>query len=155
MEIRRLAPLALGAILALALVACSSSGGGGSTGAPIPPSPITEAPASEAPTEDEAGALIVTAPVNGIQLGFEPSVLDVPADEDFAITFDNDDPGIPHNIQVFEGTETTGKPIWAPKDNAVINGGESVEYDISGLAAGTYAFNCYVHPTMVGTLTVA
>ncbi|MEX0991252.1 MAG: cupredoxin domain-containing protein [Actinomycetota bacterium] len=155
MEVRRYAPLALGVVIALTLVACSSSGSGGSSAEPIEPSPITSPPASEAPTDTEAGALIVTAPVNAIQLGFEPTILDVPADEGFTITFNNDDPGIPHNIQVFEGAEASGKPIWAPKDNAVINGGESSEYDIPALAAGSYAFNCYVHPTMVGTLTVA
>ncbi len=160
MKIRRLAPLALGALVALALVACSSSGGGGSTSAPvtaapIPPSPITSPPASEAPTDTEAGALIVTAPPNAIQVGFEPSILEAPADEAFTITFNNEDAGIPHNVQVFEGTATTGDTVWAPKENATVNGGETAEYDIPALAAGTYTFNCYVHPTMIGTITVA
>lgn len=142
--------------LGLGLVGCSSK-------EPAPePAPVdtateteTEAPGSPEATENEAGAAIVSAPVNSIETGFDPAVLSVPADQEFTLTFNNDDTGIPHNVQIFDGTETTDPVLWAPADNETINGVASVDYEIPALAAGTYAFNCYVHPTMVGTITAA
>ena len=34
----------------------------------------------------------------------------------------------------------------------IINGGETVEYEIEALEAGTYYFDCTVHPGMQGSV---
>jgi len=138
-----------------AFSACSSSPEEASEPAADEPISADSPPASPEAATNEAGALIVSAPINSISTGFDPAVLDAPADQEFTLTFNNDDTGIPHNIQVFEGEDTTDKVLWAPEEDAVITGPDSVEYEIAALPAGTYAFNCYVHPTMVGTITVA
>lgn len=155
---KALTATAAAVLLGIGLIGCSSKA------APEDDTPTaieteaeteTEAPESPEATENEAGAPIITAPVNSIAEGFDPVVLDVPADQAFTLTFNNDDTGIPHNVQIFEGDEATGPILWAPDDNATINGVASVDYEIPALEEGTYAFNCYVHPAMVGTITAA
>jgi plastocyanin len=87
--------------------------------------------------------------------GYAETQLTASAGVPLQIVFHNDDPGIQHNVQVFAGTTTTGTPLWAPTGNASITGVDTVTYRLPPLPAGTYTFNCYVHPaTMFGTLTV-
>lgn len=87
--------------------------------------------------------------------GFAETELAVPAGVPIAIAFRNEDLGVAHNVQIFEGTSTTGTPVWAPTDNALITGVAHTTYQVPALAAGTYAYNCLAHPaTMFGTLTV-
>ena len=141
------------ATTSLLLSACS---GGSEEAAPAEPATPAPAETSHAMTPNEAGAIMVTAPTNAVEIGFEPTILEAPAGEEFTITFHNEDPGIPHNVQIFEGETPSGKVFWAPKNDALIDGGQSVDYEIPEMEAGTYAFNCYVHPTtMTGTITVS
>jgi len=87
--------------------------------------------------------------------GFRQTALEAPDGAGMRITFHNGDVGVPHNIQFFDGSSTTGTPLWAPPDNAMISGVAETVYEVPGLPAGTYAYNCYAHPaTMIGTLTV-
>jgi len=138
----------------LALAACSSGGSAGSS------SPTTgSSAASTTSSSSSAGGdvkLTVTAPVGAANSGYTEKTLSVPADTDFEIAFKNDDAGIPHNVQIFSGTSTTGTPVFAPDNNALITGVAETTYEVPGLSAGTYTFNCFAHPaTMVGTLTVS
>jgi plastocyanin len=104
---------------------------------------------------DDGGSLDVTAPSGAATSGFEPTSLETAADAGFTIHFSNEDQGVPHNVQIFEGSDATGDPVWAPQDDAVITGPDEIDYQVEALAAGTYTFNCLTHPTtMVGTLTV-
>lgn len=132
---RRFRPIAtIGLMLSLSLVAC---GGGGSG-------------------DGSAGTLELTAPSGASTSGFEPTSLETDADAAFSIRFVNDDEGVPHNVQIFEGSAAAGEPVWAPAGDAVITGPDEVEYQVPALEAGTYTFNCLTHPTtMVGTLTIA
>jgi plastocyanin len=146
-----MALLAAGALL---LAAC---GGGDDATEPAPDTDTSSAPAatdtSSAPAASDV--LTLTAAVDSTNKGFTETELTAPADTPFTIHFVNDDPGIPHNVQVFEGAEATGTPVFAPADNALITGPAEVDYEIPALAAGTYTYNCVVHATtMVGTLTV-
>ncbi|MGZ8565455.1 MAG: cupredoxin domain-containing protein [Actinomycetota bacterium] len=114
-------------------------------------SPTDIVPVSPPPPSTD---LTITAPLGSSTSGFAETNLAVPADTSFSITFLNDDEGIPHNVQIFEGTTTTTTPLWAPDGNAMITGVDQVTYDVPALPAGTYAYNCFSHPvTMVGTLT--
>jgi len=119
-------------------------------------STATETSSSATETTAPSTGLILTAPVGASNTGFTEKELSAPADTPFTITFNNDDAGIPHNVQIFAGTDTTVTPTWAPENNALINGVATETYEVTALAAGAYTFNCFAHPaTMVGTLTVA
>jgi len=160
----------------LLLAACSggtspTSSTAAMTGAPTTAAPTTGTPVATSSTATTAApttasstssstaapaGLTLTAPANAASTGFTEKTLSAPADTPFTIAFDNQDPGIPHNVTIYEGSSATGTPVFAPEDNALVTGPATETYEIPALAVGTYTFNCYVHPaTMVGTLTVA
>lgn len=160
----------------LLLAACSggtrpTSSTAAMTGAPATSAPATGTPAATSSTATTApptaatstssssaapAGLALTAPANAASTGFAEKTLSAPADTPFTLTFDNQDPGIPHNVMIYAGSSATGTPVFAPEGNALVTGPATETYEISALAGGTYTFNCYVHPaTMVGTLTVA
>jgi plastocyanin len=118
------------------------SGGGPALPAATPESAVS--PEGGGPAQ--SGGLTVTAK----DLKFNPTKLSAPAGE-AAITFKNED-ATPHNLHVFEGKDNQGKSLGA---TAVKNGPGSETLKVT-VAAGTYYFQCDVHPTqMKGTLTVA
>jgi plastocyanin len=143
-------------VATLALAACSS--GGGDTDTTEPAGGTTTTEPTETETTDPAGGsteLTITAPAGSANSGFAETELSVPADTPFTIVFKNDDPGIPHNVQIFEGTDTAAPPVFAPEGGELINGVAETTYEVPALEAGTYTYNCLAHPaTMVGTLTV-
>ena len=59
----------------------------------------------------------------------------------FTITFNNEDDGIPHNVQIFEGEDTTGTPVFAPGGDELITGPDTAVYEVPALAAGTFQHN--------------
>ncbi len=148
---------AVAVVAGLVLSACS--GGDSPADETTTTSSAATSTSSSAATETETTApsteLTITAPVGSSNTGFAETELSAPADTPFTILFKNDDTGIPHNVQIFEGTDTTVTPVFAPANNELINGVAEVVYEIPALPAGTYTFNCFAHPaTMVGTLTV-
>ncbi len=149
MRIRRALPFALAVALAtFTLAACG--GGGSSNGGPATSPGETETGESAPPTE-----LHLSAPVGASTGGYAEPTLTAPADTPFTIAFQNDDEGIPHNVMIWSGTDLTADPVFAPENNALITGPESVTYEVDALPAGTYTFACFVHQaTMKGTLTV-
>ena len=156
MRFIRIAAVAM--VAGLVLAACS--GGDSPSDGATTTTTTSTATATDTSTETETTApsteLTLTAPVGSSNTGFAEKELSAPADTPFTIMFKNDDTGIPHNVQIFEGTDTTVAPVWAPDGNALINGVAEETYEVPALAAGAYTFNCFAHPaTMVGTLTVA
>jgi cytochrome c oxidase subunit 2 len=79
---------------------------------------------------------------------FDQATLTGPA-SGFTIHFDNKDTtGTPHDVDILDGSGAKvvdNKPISAP---AV------ADYPIPALPAGAYKFQCSIHPSMTGTLTV-
>jgi plastocyanin len=97
----------------------------------------------------------LTAPKGASTSGFAEQNLSVAADTPFTIEFRNNDPDVPHNVEIFGSTSSTDAPLWAPPGNAVITGVDQTTFAVSALGAATYTYRCSVHPTtMYGTLTV-
>ncbi len=110
--------------------------------ATVAPPPTTEC------TPVEGG--VVTVVASGISFT-DGSCIEAPAGEPFTIAFDNQDAGVPHNVQIFTGPEPTGDLLL---ETDTINGVAQTEYEVPALDAGEFAFNCVVHPTMVGQVQV-
>ena len=118
------------------------------------PSPVATGQPSqpEQPTDDcspvEGGTVTVVA--EGIDFT-EGSCIEAPAGEPFTIAFDNRDEGQSHNIQVFAGDEPSGDTLF---EGDIITGPDQIEYDVAALDPGEFAFNCVVHPPMIGSIRV-
>jgi plastocyanin len=147
--------LAVASLLALALAGCSN-GSATVTTAPatavastpaVTPTAPSPAPSSGAGGSGAAGDAIQLS-AQGIQ--YSTKQLHAPAGKAFTITFQNNDSGISHNVDVHDANNTS---IFK---GAVFPGVASQTYQVPALKAGTYGFNCDVHPNiMTGTLTVS
>ena len=122
----RSAPTATILAIALVLAACSS----GTTGSTAP-----------APTAPPGGAVVVAQ-----DLKFDRQTIAVPANQAAPLLFENRD-SAPHNVTVLaaDGTKVfTGETFGGPGSRT---------YQLPSLTAGSYKFQCDVHPDMKGTLT--
>jgi plastocyanin len=97
-------------------------------------------PSSSAPT----GAVLHISAQN---IAFDTNQLEAPAGQAFALEFDNNDPGIPHNVEIKDASGTS------MFKGQIITGPAKITYQVPALAAGSYMFVCDVHPNMTGTLT--
>jgi plastocyanin len=168
--------MAAAAALALIVAACSSAAGGAPsfTYAPVqsastmpgmdmsppasaaPPAsapatstaPAGSEPASAAPPPGGPVANGATVHIAAQNIEFDTNHLDAPAGQAFTLEFDNNDPGIPHNVEI---KDASGASRFKGQ---IVTGPMKVSYQIPALEAGTYMFICDVHPNMTGTLTV-
>jgi len=104
--------------------------------------------ASASPSVPAAGA---TVEISARNIAFDPTSLTATADQPFTMKFTNNDAGIPHNVVIHAGPNTSDP---AQFDGEIFSGTDSRLYPIPAMKAGTYAFSCKVHPNMTGTLTV-
>jgi plastocyanin len=143
MRFARLALLALSS--AIALAACSTAPAEW-TYAPAPSAtPLPSADASSEASAPASGNILISA----LGVKFEQASVDVPADKDFKIDFDNKDPGTPHNVIIHQ-TDVNGPVVFSGE---TFNGVAVKTYDVPALAAGVYGFVCSIHPTtMVGVM---
>lgn len=136
---RRLVEAALFS-LAIAAAACSSEDTGG----------VIEAPPTSA-----GGAAARSDPpvVVGRSLRFDVTQMRAPADRPFTMVFENEDGGIQHNLAVYKSGPPAKDRIAATE---LETGKTSQQLRVDALLAGTYFYQCDVHPTtMTGILTVA
>jgi plastocyanin/mono/diheme cytochrome c family protein len=89
-----------------------------------------------------------TVKVSATNTAFDETTLTAPADAPFAIEFTNNDAGTSHNVEIknADGSDAFKGQIFP--------GVATQTYSVPALKAGTYTYNCTVHPTMQGTLTV-
>jgi len=121
----------VGAIASDALEATPAPAG--SPGASGPP------PASGPP----AAVTVAAKDIQFVQTSFT-----APADTPFGLALDNQDAGVPHNIQI---KDSTGASVYKGE---IFNGVATKVYDVPALPAGSYTYICDVHPTMTGTATL-
>jgi cytochrome c oxidase subunit II len=81
-------------------------------------------------------------------LAFGSTALQAPAGKAFTIHFVNQDASVPHNVEI---KDAAGAQVFK---GSLLTGPGDVSYTVPALAAGSYTFNCTVHPNMTGTLTV-
>jgi plastocyanin len=169
----RLGLMAAAAAFAVVAAACTGTAAGGPplfTYAPAAPSaatmpgmdmspsasapatsaaPASAGPASAAPVPGgspiAAGATLQIAAQN---IAFDTDHLEAPAGQAFVLEFANNDPGIPHNVEIRDGS---GASVFKGQ---IITGPSKASYQVPALPAGSYMFQCDVHPNMTGTLTV-
>jgi plastocyanin len=140
--------LSVFAVLIVAAIALNAgwfpprTASGDSTGAGGSPAPSGGPAGSGGPGP---GALSITA--SGIK--FDVSTLAAPADKPFTIHFDNKDAGTPHDVDILDAS---GAKVVDDKD---FPGPGTRDYAIPALKAGTYKFECSIHPALMnGQLTV-
>jgi plastocyanin len=82
-------------------------------------------------------------------MAFDPGTVTVTAaGESFTIAFTNSD-GMPHNIAIY-ADDSKGEKLF---EGEMVTDA-SIVYTIPALDAGTYFFDCSLHPTMTGSLVV-
>ena len=107
------------------------------------------------PPEEEVPPFHATlaAPEGAIQSGYSTDALTVEANVPIELEFDNEDPGVGHNVQIFDGADDSAPSLF---DGVPITGPDTIPYRIAPLAPGDYFFHCRLHPgtAMQGTITV-
>jgi mono/diheme cytochrome c family protein/plastocyanin len=122
------------------------NGGAGASGAP------TGSGAPTASIDPNAPKVTVTAPTGAATAGFAETSQTAKADTAFTLVFDNQDNQAPHNVVI---QDPSGAAVSMGGDTSFFTGPAKREYAIPALKAGTYTFQCQVHPTtMKGTLEV-
>jgi plastocyanin len=100
--------------------------------------------------------LTITAPSGAAASGFQNNSLTAPSDTPFTITFDNQDPGVEHQVTVASADPQKDPSATTYVQGAGITGVSTVDYASPALPAGKYFFFCSFHPTtMTGTLTTS
>lgn len=89
-----------------------------------------------------------TIPLVAKGVKFDQSALTVPA-TGFTVHYDNEDAGTPHDFVVLDNA---GTKVYGSK---TVTGVAQADFAVPAIPAGTYKFECSIHPTlMFGTLTV-
>ncbi len=96
------------------------------------------------------GDLATTLEIAAKSIVFDKDTLEAPAGEPFAIKFNNQDVGVPHNVAIY--TDKSARESVFAGD--IFPGPEVRNYQVSALKADEYFFRCDVHPQMTGTLIV-
>ncbi len=105
----------------------------------LTPAEETEAPVAVPPVPEISATSAVS---------FETSTLIVPAERPFELIFNNNQEGVPHNVEIADSAARTTVYL----DGAEVTGVESITYNVEPLAEGSYYFLCAIHPNMNGTV---
>jgi plastocyanin len=138
------------ALMSAAILAGCADTSAGWTYAPAPS--LTPPPSSAASAGASAGASggLDVVQISALGVKYGQTSVTAPADTPFQVSFENKDAGVPHNVSLHLG-DVNGAELFKGE---VFPGVATRVYDGPKLDAGSYAFVCTVHPTMIGTLTV-
>jgi len=110
---------------------------------------IGEGEAGGATPAEAAGGGANTISAQNVQ--FDTDTIELTAGEETTLTFVNDDSSsTQHNISIYESDSAEDVLF----EGEVIPGGQEVEYQVPPQKKGEYYFQCDVHPSMNGTVTV-
>ena len=98
--------------------------------------------------EKAGGGATVQIAANNLQ--FDKSELQVPADQEFELHFNNEE-AQPHNVSILEAQGSSTAFV----RGEVITGPDEATYRVDPIPAGNYYFQCDVHPNMSGTVVAA
>jgi plastocyanin len=113
----------------------------------------TQPPA--ATCQPDGTTIKVTAPTGASASGFDEKCLAAPAGKPLTIDFANQDPNVPHNMEIFTDSSATSRLGGAKDASDIVTGPGTATYKVDALKAGTYFFHCDIHPTtMTGTFVV-
>ena len=130
-------------------VGAAGASGAPSTGSSAPPASSPPAIFSSASVAPVAGP--TTTSISASAVTFNLTAMNLPAGKASTLTFDNQDPGVPHNVAIYSDANKTTTLF----TGETVTGPASVDYQIPALEPGTYYFQCDVHPTMNGSVTVS
>jgi hypothetical protein len=119
-------------------------GANGGTGGSGEPGASSEPGGTAAPSAAPEATIVLTAK----DIAFDTDSISGPKDLPFTLALDNQDDGVPHNVEFQDGT---GASVWKGE---IFNGIDTRVYDVGPLPGGTYTFLCTVHPSMTGTATL-
>jgi len=102
-------------------------------------------PAAATPTPINVPAV---PKISAQNIAFDTRTLIVPANRDFDLVFDNNDAGVPHNVQI-DSSPARETTLF---DGEVVDGIVSITYHVPALAPGEYYFLCKIHPNMNGVV---
>jgi plastocyanin len=108
----------------------------------------TPAEEETTPAEEESPPAEGAVQVVAEGIAFDTDTLSLPAGTPSTIQFENRDPDS-HNIAIY--TEQGGEQLFMGE---IFPGPATRDYDVPALEAGTYYFQCDVHPQMNGTVEV-
>ena len=94
------------------------------------------------------GAITGDVNITAQGIAFVETSFTATADTPFTIAFANEDAGVPHNIELINGSGTT------VFKGDIFNGVATRTYNVTAQPAGEYTFKCIVHPGMTGTATL-
>lgn len=137
-------------VLALGVLA-GCGGGGGSNNNATTTTTTTSTSSSPGGSSAACSPSGTSLTISAKNIKFSKNCLAAPAGKAFTISFDNEDSGVPHNIDIYTNSSAT-KSLFK---GAIVTGPKTVTYNVPALSAGTYYFRCDIHPTqMSGTFVV-
>ena len=109
-----------------------------------------EAPAASGGPGQTCAPAGVTVRVSATNSTFDADCLAALSSRPFSIVFNNQDPGVPHNVSIY----TDPSASQALFVGQIFPGPKAERYAVSAIDRGSYYFRCDVHPDMNGRFLI-